>query len=130
MTIISRAFQLEDISGIDDIYNKQSEFGVPSLENVIVNSTLIDEETGKIVGYGAVKIFAEAILLLDPEMKKKEKVQAVREAMKTAIVFSKDAGIEYLYLIANNEGFSKTLRKSYLAERVPGETLVINLKES
>ena len=128
--IISRAFMMEDIKGIDDIYEKQSEFGVPSLENVVINSTLVDSVTGKIVGYGAVKIFAEAILLLDKELEKREKAQAVREAMKTAIIFSKDAGIEYLYLITGSDSFSKVLRKSYLAKRVPGETLMIDLKEN
>ena len=56
--IISREFQLEDIEGINSIYEKQDEFGIPSLENVVINSTLIDEDTGKIVGYGAVKLFA------------------------------------------------------------------------
>jgi hypothetical protein len=121
---------MEDIKGIDDIYEKQSEFGVPSLENVVINSTLVDSVTGKIVGYGAVKIFAEAILLLDKELEKREKAQAVREAMTTAIIFSKDAGIEYLYLITGSDSFSKVLRKSYLAKRVPGETLMIDLKEN
>jgi homospermidine synthase len=125
--IISRKFMVEDINGIDDIYQKQNDFGVPSLENVVINSTLVDSVTGKIVGYGAVKIFAEAILLLDKELGKKEKSQAVREAMKTAIVYSKDAGIEYLYMITKSESFSKVLRQNYLAERVPGETLMINL---
>lgn len=125
--IISRKFMVEDIKGIDDIYQKQGEFGVPSLENVVINSTLIDSVTGKIVGYGAVKIFAEAILLLDKELSKKEKASAVRESMKTAIAYSKDAGIEYLYMITKSESFSKVLRQNYLAERVPGETLMIDL---
>jgi hypothetical protein len=125
--IISRKFMVEDIGGIDDIYQKQGEFGVPSLENVVINSTLVDSVTGRIVGYGAVKIFAEAILLLDKELGKKEKARAIREAMKTAIVYSKDAGIEYLYMITKSESFSKVLRQNYLAERVPGETLMINL---
>ena len=66
----------------------------------------------------------------EKDIEKREKAQAVREAMTTAIIFSKDAGIEYLYLITGSDSFSKVLRKSYLAKRVPGETLMIDLKEN
>ena len=127
--IISREFQLEDIKGIDDLYQKQSEFGIPSLENIIINTTLVESDTGRIVGYGAVKLFSEAILLLDKSLRKREKAQAVREAMKTALVYSREAGLEYLYVIANTDGFSKVLR-NYGFKRVPGETLILNLKEN
>jgi hypothetical protein len=125
--IISREFFPEDVKGIDDVYKKQDEFGLPSLENIVINSTLVDSETGKIVGYGVVKLFAEAILLLDKDLKKKGKSQAVREAMKTAIVYCKDAGLECLYAISNTDGFSKVLRKSYGFKRVPGEILLLEL---
>lgn len=125
--IIARKFMPEDIKGIDDIFKKQHEFGVPSLSNLIINGTLIDDNTGRLVGYGAVKIFTEMVLILDKDLSKKEKAQAVREAMKSAIVMSKDAGVETLYAIANTDKFSKVLRKSYGAKGVPGELLMIDL---
>lgn len=127
MPIVAREFQVEDIKGIDDIFRKQLEFGVPSLKNIIIKSTLVDANTGVIVGYGAVKIFAEAILLLDKDLRKRDKALAVTEAMKTAIVYCKDAGLENLYLISNSNGFSKVLRKSYAAKEVPGSLLMIEL---
>jgi hypothetical protein len=126
--IASREFRIEDIGSIDEIYHKQSIFGIPGLDNVIINSTLVDD-SGKIVGYGAVKLFAEAVVLLDPELRKRDKALAIREAMKTAITYCKDAGLEYLYMISNLDGFTQVLRKRYCAKGVPGSLLMIDLTD-
>lgn len=125
--IISREFLDEDIPGIDDIFKRQLDTGVPSLKNIIVNSTLVEHDTGKIVGYGAVKLFAEAILILDKDIKKKHKAQALREAMKTAIVYSRNSSLEYVYAICEDSKFSKVLQKSYGFKKVPGEVLILDL---
>lgn len=126
--IISREFLNEDIPGINDIFKKQPNSGIPSLRNMIVNSTLVDNETGKIVGYGAVKLFSEAILILDKEIKNKDKAQAVREAMRTAIAYSRNSSLEYIYAICEDERFSKVLRKSYGFKKVPGNVLILDLE--
>lgn len=121
--IISREFRESDIMPIDEIYNRQPSLGVPSLKNMIINSTLEDEITGKIVGYGVVKIFAEAVLILDKEIPKQDRAVALTEAMQTCLLFCKDAGVEVLYAVASDENFAKVLEKSYLFHRVPGTLL-------
>jgi len=118
-----------DIVPIDEIYRKDPEIGIPSLEMVIVNTTLVDE-TGKVVGYGVVKEFCEAILKLDPDLRKREKVEALQAAMKVAINNSRVRGVEYLYIISNSPEFTRVLQKQYSFRSCPGELLVLDLKES
>ncbi len=127
--IATREFRVDDISSIDDIHKKQSAYGIPSLSNIVVNSTLVNTDTGQIIGYGAVKLFAEAIVLLDPDLSHKDKALAIKAAMETAIRYCKDAGLEYLYLISNLDGFTQVLRKRYTAKEVPGSLLMIDLTE-
>lgn len=121
--IISREFRVSDIPAIDEIYQRQPSLGVPNLQNVIINSTLVESDTGKIVGYGVVKVFAEAILILDHEISKKSKAQAVIEAMHTCLTYCKNFGVEVIYAVASDENFAKVLEKSYLFRRVPGALL-------
>jgi hypothetical protein len=118
---------MTDIGPINDIYNKQSEFGIPSLNNMIINSTA--EKDGKVIGYGVVKLFAEAFMILDPYISKKDKAKAFVEFMQTAILFSKDSGLEQLFVIVNDPSFSTILCKKYLFKRVPGELLMLDLTE-
>lgn len=126
--ITTREFKLSDIKSIDDIFNRNPSIGVPSLKNVVVNSTLADKT--KVIGYGAVKLYAEATLILDKEnLRKRERAQALIEAMKLALSSSKAAGLEYLHIVANDDSFSKVLCKHYGFKEVPGKLLVLDLEE-
>jgi hypothetical protein len=128
MSIVSREFRESDIKAIDDIYRRQPELGVPGLKNVIINSTLVDGNTGAIVGYGAVKIFAEAVLILDKSITKRDRAFAVKEAMHTALTFCRAKGLEMLYAIATNDKFGKVLENRYKFSKVPGELFCRVLK--
>lgn len=127
--ISARNFRTDDIAPIDDIFNRQSRFGVPSLNNLIQNATL-EDENGKVVGYGCIKLFAEGSLLLDPDESKKVKAESVREAVRLMILFAKDAGLETLYVIGSTENFSQILRNKYGFKAVPGELLMMDLTEN
>lgn len=127
MTIV-RDFKIEDVQPIDCIFKRQPSIGVPSLKNLVINATITDDN-GKIVGYGAVKIFTEAVLILDKSLSKQEKAKAVIEAMQTAILFSKDAGVEQLYAIASDPSFAEVLRHRYGFEECPGALLMLDLTE-
>jgi hypothetical protein len=120
-------FEDEDILPINAIFEGQSVFGIPSLKNVVKNATFLKEE--KIIGYGVIKLFAEGFLILDSELDLKSRSQAVREALKTMIVYAKDAGLEQLFVISNTESYTKILRKKYGFKAVPGELLMLNLEE-
>ena len=118
---------MEDIKAIDEIFNNQTEFGVPSLKNVLINSTVSNNETGEVTGYGVIKLFAEAYMILDHRKSKKERADAFRQLMQVAIVHSKEAGLEELFIISNDKEFSSILCKKYMFKRVPGELLMLDL---
>lgn len=101
--------------------------GIPSLSYNLKNATLLKDEV--IVGYGTIKLFAEGFLILDSELGLKDKCQAVREALKTMILYARDAGLEQLFIISNDSGFSRILRNKYSFKTVPGELLMLDLSE-
>ena len=127
MSIITRDLRESDIISIDEIYQRQPNIDVPSLKNMITNAVIEDEETGKVLGYGAVKLFTEAILILDKELPKKDRAIALVEAMKNAIIFSRDAGIEHLFAVSSDPSFAKVLEHRYKFCRIPGVLLRLDL---
>lgn len=127
--IIARDLRKEDIKPIDDIFQKQPELGVPSSKYMIVNAVMEDTEKKKVLAYGAVKIFAEAVLIMDKSISKKDKAKALIEAMQTAILYARDAGVEILYANAEDPEFGKVLEHRYLFKRVPGALYCLNLDD-
>lgn len=111
---------------MDEVYRSQNEFGVPSLRNVITNISIID--AGRIVGYGVVKVFAEAILLLHSGIRKRVKAESYKLSIEFAIRECKKNNIEYLYVISNMESFSQILRNRGF-KAVPGELLMLTLED-
>ncbi len=127
MTVIARDLKHEDIDKIDDIFQRNPYTNVPGLNYMIVNAVLENPETGKIIGYGAVKVFVEAQLIMDKELPKRDLVEALMEAMQTAILYSRDAGVETLYVNSNDENFTKSLENRFKFKRVPGTLLCLEL---
>jgi hypothetical protein len=123
-----REFRESDIERIDKVYHSQSEFGVPSLNNIVVNVT-IEKDGKEVIGYGVVKLFGEAVLMLDGKLSKRERAESLKASMQIAILKSRDAGLEMLYAISNDSEFSKVLRNRYGFKAVPGELLVLNLED-
>lgn len=123
-----RQLKNSDIESIDKIYRKQPEVGVPSLNNMIINRVI--DNNGEVIGYGALKLFAEAVLILNKDIPKRDKVQAVTEIMTTAILYSRDAGLEMIYAISNSESFTKCLENRFKFKRVPGTLLCLDLTSS
>lgn len=101
--------------------------GIPSLSYNLKNATLLKED--KVIGYGTIKLFAEGFLILDSDLGLKDKCQAVREALKTMILYARDAGLEQLFVISNTSGYSRILRNKYGFKTVPGELLMLDLTE-
>lgn len=124
--ITARKFQFSDRFSIDRIYRKSPEIGIPSLSNSIINTTLVDGGD-KIVGYGIVKNFPEAVLKLDPDLRPREKVRALQAAMNVAIKGSKLAREEYLYVISNEFNFTRVLKNHFGFVDCPGDLLVLDL---
>jgi len=125
--IKAREFRFDDIKGITALHKKQPDLGIPGLKNVLVNCTF--EENGKVVGYGVLKIFAEAVLIIDKKLRKTSKGRALMNGMEIAINGCKQRGIEQLYIITEFPGFAEILQKHYKAKVCTGKTLLIELSE-
>lgn len=125
MSIKIRDFSDEDIPEIDKIHKKQPELGVPSLRHVLVNKVF--EENGRIVGYGVIKIFSEAVLIIDKDISKVSKGRVLKTGMKIALDTCKKNKLEQLYLITSFPNFANILAKHYKARLCNGSTMLIDL---
>lgn len=126
--IISREFKTSDIPALSEIHSRNNTIGLPGLDNVLTNNTIEDRRNGRIIGYGVIKLFAEAILLLDKDIPSRDKVQALRAIMENAIKNSKESGLEYLYTISESNGFTRVLCNQYGFKECPGTLLILDLK--
>jgi N-acetylglutamate synthase-like GNAT family acetyltransferase len=130
MKPILKEFNFErDVMRIDDIFKRQPELGVPSLNNVIANASIIDEESGKLIGYGVIKLFAEGVLILDHSVSKKDKAKSVKIALDKCIQSAKDAGLEYLYVISNMDSYTAVLRNRFGFSECTGALLMKDLRD-
>ena len=133
MSIVLKEFDWDrDVVPIDRIYKKQFEIGVPSLDNMISNKSIIDNETGELIGYGVIKLFAEGILILDRSIPKRKRAKAVDLAVNECIEQAKNAGLEKLYVLSNMPSYVGVLRKRYGFRECTGHSLLaidLNKKE-
>jgi hypothetical protein len=72
--MIIRPYKVEDLEAIDNIYTKYyaGEYSLPDLSHTVTNAVVQDGD--RIVGFGLVKLWAEAVMVLDKELPRKPKV--------------------------------------------------------
>lgn len=102
--------------------------GIPGLCNQFTNITAV-KDSKTVIGYGSIKIFCEAFMLLDSKLSKREKAEAFQKILQIGIIRSRDAGMEELFLISNDKSFTQILRNKYGFKAVPGELLMLDLSE-
>lgn len=121
-----RRFQLSDVEAINDIWERhhKNDFSVPNRNNAVIDAVV--EEDGKVVGYGQVKIFAEAMFIIDKDASKRSKIEALILLMTEAIRGSDIAGIEDIYCFIKDPSFASLISKHFSFEIVdePGELLL------
>ena len=127
--MVIRELRYDDIKEIDDLYKRfyQQDFYLPSLANTITHA-VVEDDSG-ILGFGEVKIFAEAIMVLDMNAKASKRALAMRALMFKAIEDCKNSGVEQLHTSVLNGEFAGILRKHYEFENVKGIILARKIKE-
>jgi len=121
-----RSLTASDILLLDDLWKEHwSDTTLPGLKNRLIDSIAVDEKD-KIVGYGQVKIFAEAQLFLDPTAPKRARVKALKLLMAEAERGVHQSGIGDLYVFIKNPDFAMLIARRYGFHRVvePGELLL------
>lgn len=123
---VLRRFKDSDIEAIDAIWRMHHslDFSVPNRNNSIVDAVV--EESGKVIAYGQVKKFAEAIFILDKNASKRNKIIALKLLMLEAIRGTNIAGIEDIYSFIKDPEFATLISKHFSFEVVdePGELLL------
>ena len=119
---------LESVKEIDEVWKKHlsQSYSVPGVENAIVDAVARNGD-GRLIGYGQLKMFAEAILILDPTTEKRDRVDAMNKLIFKAIqgaekwhlrdiyAFAKDP--EFADIIVKHFGFDYNLTKGQLLRR-------------
>jgi len=85
------------------------------------------EDDDEVVAYGMVKLFAEAIMVLDLDRPLRNKADAFKLLIEAAIAKSRDLHMEQLVGFVENRDFANILRKHYGFVNCSGEALVLNL---
>jgi len=116
-----------DILKLDKLWQEHwSDTSLPSRKDRVVDALAIDEESGRIIGYGQVKLFAEAQLFLDPTARKRDRVAALKLLMEEAHRGLHKSGLDDLYIFIKDPDFAVLIARRYGFHRViePGELLL------
>jgi hypothetical protein len=124
-----RAFQWSDEPAVSKIWEEHHShlYSLPNRKSIIIDAVV--EEKDKIIGYGQVRLFAEAMLFLDKDASPKARVDALRKLMLEAFRGAEIAGIQEMYAFIQDPDFSLLIQKHFHfrpADR-PGELLIKEL---
>jgi hypothetical protein len=120
-----RSLAESDIITLDKLWQEHwSNQTLPGLKNRVIDAVAHDD--GRIIGYGQVKLFAEAMLFLDPTARKRDRVQALKLLMEEAERGVNKAGLEDIYIFIKDPDFAVLIAERYGFERIiePGELLL------
>jgi hypothetical protein len=122
-----REFNYEkDVQQIDEIFRRQPDIGVPSLNHVFDNG-VVENGDGRSLAYGVVKEFAEAVLIIDRRIRKREKASAIKLVIPRAINVCRENNLEKLVIITDEEGYINVLKKHYGFKEVGGKVLFLEI---
>ena len=124
-----RSFQDTDILRLDELWQEHwSDHSMPGRNNALIDSLAVDEND-RIIGYGQVKLFTEAMLFLDPTCSRRARVTALRLLMFEAFRGADRAQIEEIYSFIKDPDFALMIQKHYGFRSIPqpGELLLRRL---
>lgn len=121
-----RPFKSGDELAVDKIWKAHhQDFSVPNRDRMIAE-VVAEDDDGNVVAYGQVKLFAEAIMLIDKDASPRNKVNALKELLLEAFRGTDQAGLQELYCFCKDPEFATLLAKHFGFEIVdyPGELLL------
>jgi hypothetical protein len=124
-----RCFSWDDVPAISAIWEKHHSdlCGLPNRRTAVVDAVV--EDKGKIVGYGQVKLFAEAMLFLDKSASLRSRIGALQLLMREAFRGTEQAGLSEIYAFIAEPEFALLIEKHfhfYSADK-PGRLLIKEL---
>ena len=111
--MIIRELRLSDLNEIDAFWQKHHRGirGIP--ERKFLVSEAVVEHNDKIIGYGHLRYFAEALMYLDKDFSKYQQAKAFRLMMKQAIRDAKKAGLDNINIGVDDLHFEGVLKGKY-----------------
>jgi hypothetical protein len=100
----------KDLDVIDQIWKAHyaSDFSLPDLTNA-ATFAVVEDDSGNIVAFGIVKVFAEAIMIVDMNRGSTTRVKAMKLLMDKAENDCKNHNIKQLHLFCKNDKFADLL---------------------
>lgn len=121
-----RSFRRTDIEAIDRIWREHHShaFSVPDRSNCVVDA-VVEDGAGKVVAYGQVKLFAEAMLILDLNASQRTKIESIKKLMLEAFRGADMAGIKQMYAFIEDPDFADLIERHFGFSRInKGELLL------
>lgn len=128
--MIIRPYTTDDLEAISTIYDNYyaSEYELPNLDKTLTNA-IIDKD-GKVIGFGLVKLWAEAIMILDKKESVRNKVASFNGLMNHAINASKYYKIDKLHAVILDPTFKAIMEKHFKFQERQGVTLVREIEDA
>lgn len=130
-SISIRALRACDIPALEEINQRLNLFPFPDLESplYLVKGTV--EKDGKVIGAGLIKLTAEAVVILDPAISKKERALALKELFLAGKARAVALGLSQIHAFIKNsqKSFVKVLKKSFNFSQIDDKVLVVNLED-
>lgn len=126
--MIIRKLDIEkDATAISKIWEEyySKEFSLPDLTNSLTFAVV--ENEGKIVAFGIVKAFVEAIMIVDKSESTRDKSEAMKLLLSKAETDTKAAGITQLHTFCNDPKFAELLIKHFDFRPIENEGLIKDL---
>lgn len=127
--MIIRDLQPEDLGTIEYLHKKYySSYGLPSLRHTFMSGVV--ENSKGFAGFGMVKAYAEAIILLNKDLSHSQQVKALIKLEKTARDLATENHIEEIHCHIPPEAseYAQELTRHFGYKEIPGHSLMLDLK--
>lgn len=97
-----------------------------ALSHDIFGHTVVVEDD-EIVGYGVVKLFAEAIIVIDDAQSNFKKAKIIKQLADLAVGQCSHLGLKRLYAFTDDEAYAEQLVQHYSFNKITAKSLVLYL---
>lgn len=124
--MIVRPYLQSDLDHVNRIWEEHwsTEASIPRRSNSIVDRVV--EDKGRIIAYGQVHHFAEAMSFPDMNCSRRERILALKMLLTEAFIGVDKAGLKELYIFSRQPEFASILSRHFGFEIIdnPGELLL------
>jgi hypothetical protein len=117
-----RDFRVQDT---EFVKKHSTDFEPPDRHHIITDAVV--ESAGNIVGYGQVKLIAEAIMVLDHTRSARTKSEAMRMLHDRAVFKASLAGFDQLHGIMLDPAYAELMKKHFGYRDSKGKWLVLEV---